>query len=85
MDKYDFAEYITGYTCDSYADTSCDIMAEYYEGDSEHCYNCCMSDLYFQTCYTVYRLWNAEHTEEEALRYWKESCMATIEAHKQAT
>ncbi len=84
MDRYQFAEYITGYDCDSYADTSCDIMAEYYEGDNELCYENCMKDERFLTCYTTYRLWNATHTEEQALFHWKESCMGTIEGYRQA-
>ncbi len=76
-----FTQFITGLSCDTYADLSCDIMKEIYEPgmDLEHCYNCCMSDLHFQTCYTVYRLWNSRHTEEVALRHWKDSCIFTLE------
>ena len=82
-----FTEFITGLSCDSYADTSCDIMEDMYRDCSQYdddnklegCYNRCMRDYEFLTCYTVYRLWNSTHTEEGALRYWKESCIATLE------
>ena len=87
MDSEDFSEYITGYNCDSYADTSCDIMEDIYrqacqykgEDKVEYCYSLCMEEETFLTCYTTYRLWNSNHTEEEALRCWKESCFCTLE------
>ena len=82
-----FTEFITGLSCDSYADTACDIMEDMYRDCSQYdddnklegCYNRCMREYEFLTCYTVYRLWNSTLTEEVALRYWKESCICTLE------
>ncbi len=87
MESEDFAEYITGYNCDSYADTSGDIREDIYkeacqykgEDKLEYCYSLCMEDYDFLTCYTTYRSWNSSHTEQESLRYWKESCICTLE------
>lgn len=76
-----FTSWITGLDCDGYADTACDIMKDIYEPgmDLEHCYNCCMGDLHFQTCYTVFRIWNSPLTEEVARAEWKDSCICTLE------
>ena len=79
MDNEQFSEFITGLTCDSYADQSADIMADTYAGDPELCFSQCMEDEEFLTCYTVYRLWNPHHTDTEALEYWKDSCLCTLE------
>ena len=75
----DFTGFITGLNCDSYTDKGCDIMKYYYEGDIEECYKSSMEDEEFLTCYTVYRLWNTQLTEEEAKENWKESCICTLE------
>ena len=83
MYSEDFTEFITGLNCDSYADLSCDIMRDT-QADNlsltyEQVVDQCMGDEAFQTCYTVYRLWNTQHTEEEAMKYWTESCVCTLE------
>ena len=88
MDSETFTEFITGLNCDSYADESCDIMEELYRDLSytdedayklENCYTRAMETEAFQTCYTVYRLWNTQLTRREARESWKESCLATLE------
>ena len=88
LDSEVFSEFITGLSCDSYADESCYIMKDMYAetaqyDEPEHrlnnVYERCMKDIRFQTCYTTYRLWNLNHTPEEALHYWKDSCLCTLE------
>ena len=83
MNSEEFSEFITGYNCDTYADTSCDIMEEVWcEGSAtsyEELYDTCMCSESFKTLYTVYRLWNSHLTEAEALNSWRESCLATME------
>ncbi len=82
-----FVEFITGLNCDSYADLGCDIMKDMWDECSQYddenklegCYDRCMREVEFQTCYTVYRLWNPHHTRDEALESWKESCICTLE------
>lgn len=86
MNSEDFSEFMTGLNCDTYADQAADVMkwlwtecSEYDEDKLEGCYNRCMEEVEFQTCYTVYRLWNSRLTEEEAIKNWKESCLCTLE------
>ena len=78
-----FIMFMTGLHCDSYADLSCDIMKEVYENGSttsmEELYATCMGREDFQTCYTVYRIWNNTLSQEEAKESWKASCIATAE------
>ena len=83
MSYEEFSEFITGLTCDSYADLSCDIMRDTYCDNRfltpEQVVEQCMSDPEFQTCYTVFRLWNYRHSEEVAMSEWKDSCVCTLE------
>ena len=83
MNSEDFSEFITGLNCDTYADLSADIMRDTHADNmslsADEVISQCMGDEEFQTCYTVYRLWNNRLTEEEAIRNWKESCICTLE------
>ena len=83
MDSMDFTEFITGYNTDSYTDTSCNIMEDIYNNNPEltleQVYDISMEDENFQTCYTVYRLWNTQHSPEDSMKYWKDSCISTLE------
>ena len=83
MDSMDFTEFITGYNTDSYTDTSCNIMEDIYNNNPEltleQVYDISMEDTNFQTCYTVYRLWNTQHSPEDSMKYWKDSCISTLE------
>jgi len=83
----DFTSFITGLNCDTYADLSCDIMKELYDDLShidEEEYKVknaiirCMNMEEFQTCYTVFRLWNTHLTQEEAKEEWYSSCYETL-------
>ena len=79
----DFTEFMTGLHCDSYADQACDIMhdtwSQYGNCSYDELYDQCMRNELFQTCYTVYRLWNSRLSTKEALASWKDSCLATME------
>ena len=83
MTEEEFSEFITGLHCDSYADLSCDIMSDFYQDNRtltpEEVVEQCMSDPEFQTCYTVFRLWNTQHSQEVAMSEWKDSCVCTLE------
>ena len=83
----DFTGFITGLSCDTYADEACDIMEDMYKSCSrydeenklEGCFNRCMKLDEFKTCYTVFRLWNSHLTPEDALGEWYHSCLTTLE------
>ena len=84
----EFTEFITGLSDDSYSEEGADMLKDMYNtlsyNDEEdykkgNCYIRCMKTEEFQTCYTVFRLWNTRFSEEEALRLWEESCICTLE------
>ena len=79
----DFSEIMTGLNCDSYADLSCDIMSDFAADNPglsvEEVVDSCWADEEFQTCYTVYRIWNNGLEEEQAKAYWKRDNIATLE------
>ena len=88
MEPEDFSEFITGYNCDSYADKTCEVMADLYndlshldedEHKLENAFIRSMEDHEFLTCYTVWRLWNAHLTQEEAQKIWKEDCISSLQ------
>ena len=83
MDSEDFAEFITGLNCDSYADLSCDIMrdtqADNLSLTPAEVVEQCFGDEEFQTTYTVYRIWNNTLTEEQAKEYYTRDCVCTLE------
>ena len=82
-----FTMWITGLDCDSYADTASDIMEDMYRSCSQYdddnklegCYDRCMREYDFLTCYTVFRIWNSTLTPEVAKEEWKSSCLDTLE------
>ena len=78
-----FVEFITGLNCDTYADQACDIMREEYSNGSttshEELFDSCMGLEEFQTCYTVFRLWNSRLSPEAAMSEWKASTLLTME------
>ena len=80
LDSEEFTELITGLSEDDYADNASDILREVYEDaeDVEDTFTQCMGSTEFQTCYTVFRLWNTQLTPEEAESAWKESCLDTL-------
>ena len=86
MDGEEFTEFITGLTDDTYADQACDIMKYMWEECSQYdddnklegCYERCMRDYEFLTCFTVYRLWNTQLSLEQAREYWKDDCLTTL-------
>ena len=87
----EFSEFITGYSCDSYADESVasleTLWVDCYSSrdnlsleEKEGIHNFLMrSEHEYLTCYTVWRLWNSQFTEEEAHKLWRESGVATLE------
>ena len=84
LDDYEdgFVEFITGLNCDTYADQACDIMGEEYSNSSvtspEELFNHCMGIEKFQTCYTVFRIWNSRLSPEVAMEEWRSSCLDTM-------
>ena len=83
LDDYEdgFVEFITGLSCDTYADQGCDIMKEVFAlgvSSPDALFDQCMLDEEFQTCYTVFRLWNSHLTPELAMKEWKDSCLDTM-------
>ena len=77
-----FVEFITGLNCDTYADKGCDIMREEYENGSTtspvELFDSCMGLEEFQTCYTVFRIWNNTLSPEVAMSEWRASCLDTM-------
>ena len=71
MSAEDFADYATGFTCDSYADATVDL-AEEFNGD---CVEACDGnrDLY-ETCRTYHRILNLNSnlTCEQVQQAWEE-------------
>ena len=88
LDDYEdgFVEFITGLNCDTYADQACDIMSEEYSNGSatspEELFDSCMGLEEFQTCYTVFRLWNSRLSPEVAMEEWRSSCLDTMEGQE---
>jgi len=86
MDNDEFTEFITGKTDDSYADDACDIMKDMWmscsqyddEDKMEGCIDRCMRTEEFQTCYTVFRLWNSHLSPEQAKNEWYSSSLETL-------
>ena len=88
MEGDEFTEFITGLNEDEYAEGGAEMLEEMYNSLSdideeeykvENAYIRCMNMDEFQTCYTVFRLWNTQFTSEDALKLWKESCITTLE------
>jgi len=74
LDQETFAEYITGMTCDTYSDMCVDSIKDFYEeGDKfEDIWHCLEQDEFFETCYSMWRIWNMNMlSEEEARREWR--------------
>jgi len=84
LDDYEdgFVEFITGLNCDTYADQACDIMREEYTNVSvtspEELFEASMCIEEFQTCYTVFRIWNSTLSPEVAMSEWRDSCLDTM-------
>ena len=91
MDSDEFSEFITGLSCDQYADELCasleavwadmygrreDLTLEEMQGIHD---GLMRSEHEYLTCYTVWRLWNSSFPTKEALDIWKEDCIATLE------
>ena len=91
MDSEEFSEFITGLSCDSYADESCASLEAMWvdcysrrtdltDTEKSNIHEYLMKSEYeYLTCYTVWRLWNTHLTEEQALSIWKGDCIATLE------
>jgi hypothetical protein len=87
MEGDEFSEFITGMTEDDYAEGGCEMLKEMYDDLSyideeeykvENAIIRCMNMEEFQTCYTVFRLWNTHLTQEEAKKEWFSSCYETL-------
>jgi hypothetical protein len=83
MDEIEFAEFFTGLSCDSYAD----LIEERLEYAASTCSVTSAEELADQvwsedeirTCYTVYRIWNQQHTAEFALDQFRWGLVTTAE------
>ena len=87
MEEDEFSEFITGLTEDDYADSCSEQLKDMYDDlsyNDEPEYKVgnsfirCMNTEEFQTCYTVFRLWNTHLTEQQAQEVWKSDCYDTL-------
>ena len=87
MEGDEFTEFITGLTEDGYAEGGSEQLKDMYDDlshNDEEEYKVknaiirCMKTEEFLTCYTVFRLWNTNLTQEEAEKEWFSSCYQTL-------
>ena len=82
-----YAEYITGYNTDSYADTLCDIIPDLWESYLEECEeenrtptwddgwnNYIWTDPDYQQCHTWLRVTNIQTESDEEIRQLAKDC-----------
>jgi len=94
MEGDEFTEFITGLNDDEYAEGGSEMLKDMYDDLSyndeeeykvENAYIRCMKTEEFQTCYTVFRLWNTHLTQEEAKKEWYSSCYETLSGMLEGT